>query len=94
MADFFCGSGATAAVAEELGHKRIATDLGKFGVHTTRTRLVGVQRDQNAAGKPFRAFEVLNLGHYELQAYLNVGVASRRKGKRTRWPRRSENSES
>jgi adenine-specific DNA-methyltransferase len=24
-------------------------------------------------GKPFRAFEVLNLGRYERQAYLNVG---------------------
>jgi len=26
-----------------------------------------------AGGKPFRAFEVLNLGRYERQAYLNVG---------------------
>jgi PKD repeat protein len=36
--DFFCGSGTTAAVAEKLGRKWIATDLGKFGIHTTRTR--------------------------------------------------------
>ncbi|MBA3902360.1 MAG: site-specific DNA-methyltransferase [Rhodocyclaceae bacterium] len=72
VADFFCGSGTTAAVAEKLGRKWIATDLGKFGIHTTRKRLIGVQRAQQAEGKPFRAFEVLNLGRYERQAYLNV----------------------
>ncbi len=73
VADFFCGSGTTAAVAEKLGRKWIATDLGKFAVHTTRKRLIGVQRERKAADKPFRAFEVLNLGRYERQAYLNVG---------------------
>ena len=73
VADFFCGSGTTAAVAEKLGRKWIATDLGKFGVHTTRKRLIGIQRDQKTAGKPFRPFEVLNLGRYERQAYLNIG---------------------
>ncbi|MBS3935631.1 MAG: site-specific DNA-methyltransferase [Sulfuritalea sp.] len=72
VADFFCGSGTTAAVAEKLGRKWIASDLGKFGIHTTRKRLIGVQRAQQAAGKAFRAFEVLNLGRYERQAYLNV----------------------
>jgi site-specific DNA-methyltransferase (adenine-specific)/adenine-specific DNA-methyltransferase len=73
VADFFCGSGTTAAVAEKLGRKWIAADLGKFGIHTTRKRLIQVQRELKAAGKPFRAFEVLNLGRYERQAYLNVG---------------------
>ena len=73
IADFFCGSGTTAAVAEKLGRKWIATDLGKFGIHTTRKRLIGVQREKKAAEKDFRAFEVLNLGRYERQAYLNVG---------------------
>ena len=73
IADFFIGSGTTAAVAEKLGRKWIAADLGKFGIHTTRKRLIGVQREQQKTGKPFRAFEVLNLGRYERQAYLNVG---------------------
>jgi len=73
VADFFIGSGTTAAVAEKLGRKWIATDLGKFGIHTTRKRLIGVQRELKAAERPFRAFEVLNLGRYERQAYLNVG---------------------
>lgn len=80
VADFFCGSGTTAAVAEKLGRKWIATDLGKFGIHTTRKRLIQVQRELKEAGKAFRAFEVLNLGRYERQAYLNV--AGRLTGKK------------
>jgi len=72
VADFFCGSGTTAAVAEKLGRKWIATDLGKFAIHTTRKRLIQVQRESKDAGKPFRAFEVLNLGRYERQAYLGL----------------------
>ena len=74
VADFFCGSGTTVAVAEQLGAKWIAADLGKFGIHTTRKRLIQVQRELKADGKPFRAFEVLNLGRYERQAYLNDRV--------------------
>lgn len=73
VADFFCGSGTTAAAAEKLGRKWIATDLGKFGIHTTRKRLIQVQCKLKEEGRPFRAFEVLNLGRYERQAYLNVG---------------------
>lgn len=73
IADFFIGSGSTAAVAEKLGRKWIATDLGKFGIHTTRKRLIGVQRELKKADKDFRAFEVLNLGRYERAAYLNIG---------------------
>lgn len=73
VADFFVGSGTTVAMAERLGRKWIASDLGKFGVHTTRKRLIGVQRELKAAAKEFRAFEVLNLGRYERQAYLNIG---------------------
>lgn len=72
VADFFCGSGTTAAVAEKLGRKWISTDLGKFGIHTTRKRMIQVQRELKKAGKPFRAFEVLNLGRYERNAYLNI----------------------
>lgn len=71
------------AVAEKLGRKWIATDLGKFGIHTTRKRLIQVQRELKAGGQPFRAFEVLNLGRYERQAYLNV--AGRLTGKKKDW---------
>jgi hypothetical protein len=73
VADFFCGSGTTAAVSEKLGRKWIGSDLGKFGIHTTRKRMIGVQRELKASDRPFRAFEVLNLGRYERQAYLSIG---------------------
>ncbi len=72
VADFFCGSGTTAAVAEKLGRKWIAADLGKFAIHTTRKRLIGVQRQLKAEGKGYRAFEILNLGRYERQHYIGV----------------------
>jgi len=72
VADFFCGSGTTAAVAEKLGRKWICTDLGKFAIHTTRKRLIGVQRQFKADGKDYRAFEILNLGKYERQHYIGV----------------------
>jgi len=67
-----CGSGTTAAVAEKLGRKWIVGDLGKFAIHTTRKRLIGVQRQLKAEGKDYRAFEILNLGKYERQHYIGV----------------------
>ncbi|MEO5357064.1 MAG: site-specific DNA-methyltransferase [Nitrospirae bacterium YQR-1] len=72
VADFFCGSGTTAAVAEKLGRKWIVTDLGKFAIHTTRKRMIGVQRQLKTEGKNYRAFELLNLGKYERQHYIGV----------------------
>ncbi len=72
VADFFCGSGTTAAVAERLGRKWIVSDLGKFAIHITRKRMIGVQRELKAQGKDYRAFEILNLGKYERQHYIGV----------------------
>ena len=72
VADFFCGSGTTAAVAEKLGRKWLASDLGKFAIHTTRKRLIAVQRQLKTAEKNWRAFEILNLGKYERQHYIGV----------------------
>ena len=72
VADFFCGSGTTLAVAEKLGRKWIGADLGKFAIHTTRKRMIGVQREMRNTVKDFRAFEILNLGKYERQHYIGV----------------------
>ena len=47
VADFFAGSGTTAAVAEKLGRRWVVSDLGKPAAMITRKRLV----DQEA--KPF-----------------------------------------
>ena len=67
VADFFCGSGTTGAVAERLGRRWIMSDLGRFAIHTSRKRLIEVQRQLHEAGRPYRAFDVANLGRYERQ---------------------------
>jgi len=59
--DCFCGSGTTAAVAEKLGRRWIACDLGRFAIHTTRKRLLSIPN--------VRPFVVQNLGKYERQAW-------------------------
>ena len=64
VADFFCGSGTTLAVAEKLGRRWIGCDLGRWGIHVTRKRLLEIENS-----KPF---EVLNLGKYERQYWQGV----------------------
>ena len=67
VADFFCGSGTTLSVAEKLGRRWIGVDLGRFAIHTTRKRLIQVQRELHETSKPYRSFDVYNLGRYERQ---------------------------
>ena len=74
IADFFCGSGTTAAVAEKLNRKWVVSDLGKFAIHTTRKRMIDVQRELKKSDKNYRAFELLNLGKYERQHYIGVNL--------------------
>src|SRR3989339_352819 len=82
IADFFAGSGTTLAVAEKLGRKWIGSDLGRFSIHTTRKRMIGVQRELKKAGKDFRAFEILNIGKYEREKFLGVNENLREEEKR------------
>jgi adenine specific DNA methylase Mod len=79
VADFFCGSGTTIAVAEKHNRKWIGTDLGKFAIHTTSKRLIQVQRSLKESGKDFRAFEILNLGKYERAHNTNLREEERKK---------------
>jgi DNA modification methylase len=72
VADFFTGSGTLPSVAEKMGRKWIASDLGKFGIHTSRKRMIGVQRELKQEGKNFRAFEILNIGRYERENFLSI----------------------
>ncbi|WP_107717278.1 MULTISPECIES: DNA methyltransferase [unclassified Novosphingobium] len=58
VADFFSGSGTTAAVAERLGRRWIASDLGKPACMVARKRLI----DQNA--KPFL---YQHIGDYQVE---------------------------
>jgi adenine-specific DNA-methyltransferase len=65
--DCFCGSGTTAAVAEKLGRRWIACNLGRFAIHTTRKRLLNIE-----GVKPFL---VQNLGKYERQLWQTGAFA-------------------
>ena len=67
VAGFFSGSGTTGAVAERLERRWIMADLGRFAIHPSRKRLIELQRTLHAGGKPYRAFDVYNLGRYERQ---------------------------
>jgi DNA modification methylase len=71
VCDFFVGSGTTAAVAEKLNRKWICSDLGKFSIHTSRKRLIEVQRQLKNEDKSYRAFEILNLGKYERSYFVS-----------------------
>lgn len=65
--DVFCGTGTTLLAAETLERKWIGCDLGRFPIHTTRKRLIELQRKLHDEGKSYRAFDVYNLGRYERQ---------------------------
>lgn len=82
IADFFVGSGATLTAAEMLGRKWIGADLGKFSIHTSRKRMIEVQRKLKKESKNYRAFEILNLGKYERQHYIGVNHDLRDEDKR------------
>ncbi len=90
IADFFCGSGTTCTVSEKLGRKWIGSDLGKFAIHTSRKRMIGVQRELKKDGKNYRAFEILNLGKYERQHYIGVNSSLREKEKQKQLARKEK----
>ncbi|MFA6109173.1 MAG: site-specific DNA-methyltransferase [Candidatus Latescibacterota bacterium] len=74
VADFFCGSGTTVTVAEKLGRRWIGCDLGRFAIHTTRKRLLGLRVKDSETGEErgCRPFEVLNLGRYERKYWQGI----------------------
>jgi adenine-specific DNA-methyltransferase len=57
VADFFCGSGTMLSVAEKLNRRWIGCDLGRWAIHATRKRLLGI--------KECGPFEMLSLGNHE-----------------------------
>jgi adenine-specific DNA-methyltransferase len=67
VADFFCGSGTMLAVAEKLNRRWIGCDLGRWGIHTTRKRLLGI--------KGCRPFTVLSLGKSERQYWQRTNFS-------------------
>jgi len=77
VADFFCGSGTTLAVAEKLGRRWIGSDLSKYAIQVTRKRLLDIHNSKNLTneeidnyGKPARPFEIWNIGNYEMAYWM------------------------
>jgi DNA modification methylase len=64
IADFFLGSGTSMEAAESMGRRWIGCDLSRWAVHTTRKRMLAVEK--------CRPFEVLNLGKYERKYWQGV----------------------
>lgn len=60
--DCFGGSGTTAVVSEQLNRRWVTCDLGRFAIHITRKRLLGVEN--------LKPFIVQNLGKYERQQWM------------------------
>ena len=63
VADFFSGSATTAAVAEGLGRRWIATDIGRAAIDIGRRRLLDVMRGTDAGGS--RGFEIRSVERLE-----------------------------
>jgi len=73
VADFFCGSGTTGAVAEKLGRRWIMADLSRFAIQITRKRLLQIENCS--------PFVVQNLGKYERQYWYNAFGSTSAEGK-------------
>jgi len=70
IADFFCGSGTTLAVAEKLGRRWIGCDLSRWAIHVTRKRLLEIEN--------CKPFEILNLGKYERQYWQDISFGNKK----------------
>ncbi len=85
VADFFCGSGTTLAVAEKLGRRWIGADMSKFAIHTTRKRLMDIaaskalENDGQQYGQPPRPFVIQNLSEYKTYQFADTEEENREK---------------
>lgn len=59
VADFFCGSGTTLAVAEQLGRRWIGGDVGCYAIQSARKRLSQLQHSSN---EQTQSFDIYDLG--------------------------------
>lgn len=74
VADFFCGSGTTLAVAEKLDRRWIGCDLSRYAIHVTRKRLMDIS--------DVYPFEILNLGKYERQVWQGMAFGGDKRTQR------------
>ena len=69
VADVFCGSGTTLAVAEKLGRRWVGVDCGKLAIYTAQRRLFNLRKNVGNGGEELRhkPFALYNAGLYDLE---------------------------
>ncbi|MFX0041441.1 MAG: site-specific DNA-methyltransferase [Candidatus Hodarchaeota archaeon] len=71
IADFFCGSGTTLAVAEKLSRRWIGCDIAMHAIHITKKRLLDIYNSndilnwKNIYGKSIRPFKIYQINKAE-----------------------------
>lgn len=76
--DFFAGSGTTVAVAEKLGRKWIACDIGKLSCYTIQNRILNIANSKSLEDtskkykQNYNTFSTLQLGLYDLEKTLKL----------------------
>jgi len=85
VADFFCGSGTLAVVAEKLGRRWVCCDMSKYAIHVTRRRLLDIANSKALGikvedeskrpfyGKPCRPFYLVTIANYLTDKMYNRG---------------------
>ncbi len=70
IADFFCGSGTMAVVAEKLGRRWICSDLSRYGIHIAKKRVLDIVELKGYKMKeytsPFRPLMLQTLKDYQI----------------------------
>ena len=78
VADFFCGSGTTIAVAEKLNRRWIGCDIANHSIHITRKRLLDIQNSNDLYnwnkkyGNECKPFNVYRLSKDALEPQIPI----------------------
>ncbi len=73
VADFFCGSGTTLLVAEQLNRRWIGSDLSKYAIYLTRKRLLKLYNKERNSLQNSCFFEIFSTINEERKKIIDSG---------------------
>ncbi|MBD3256120.1 MAG: hypothetical protein GF383_13570 [Candidatus Lokiarchaeota archaeon] len=73
IADFFCGSGTSAYMAEKMGRRWIVSDISKYSIYLTRQRLLALKEKQRESALNSYPFEILTHMNEDKQQVMDSG---------------------